>query len=87
MSKMHVPVDQSVISPEWVGIILKQIGSLRFGVVQITVHDSRVVQIEKTEKVRLGEPRESKQGLTYQSNWRPNDMQSEPTGNNGGELK
>jgi hypothetical protein len=40
-------------SPEWVGIVLKQVESLRFGVVQITVHESRVVQIEKTEKVRI----------------------------------
>lgn len=41
------------ISPEWVGIVLKQVESLRFGIVQITVHESRVVQIEKTEKVRI----------------------------------
>jgi hypothetical protein len=26
---------------------------LRYGVVQITVHDARVTQIEKTERVRL----------------------------------
>jgi hypothetical protein len=26
---------------------------MRFGVVQIVVHDSRVVQIERTEKLRL----------------------------------
>jgi hypothetical protein len=38
---------------EWLGIVLKQIESLRFGVVQIVVHENRVVQIEKTEKVRL----------------------------------
>jgi hypothetical protein len=41
------------ISPEWVGIVVKQVESLRFGVVQITIHESRVVQIEKTEKVRI----------------------------------
>jgi hypothetical protein len=29
------------------------VSSLRFGVVQIVVHDSRVVQIERTEKTRL----------------------------------
>ena len=42
------------ITPEWVGIVVKQIESLRYGVVQITVHESRVVQIEKTEKLRVG---------------------------------
>ena len=41
------------ISLEWLGIVAKQVESLKFGVVQITVHESRVVQIEKTEKVRL----------------------------------
>jgi hypothetical protein len=32
------------------------VGSLRFGVVEIAVHDSRVTQIEKTERVRLDRP-------------------------------
>jgi hypothetical protein len=40
-------------TPDWVSIVAQQVESLRFGVVQIVVHDSRVVQIEKTEKVRL----------------------------------
>ena len=59
---MSAPVNRIEISPEWVGIVVKQVESLRFGVVQITVHDSRVVQIEKTEKVRIdqGERRESR---------------------------
>ena len=30
---------------------------LRYGSVEITVHDSRVVQIERKEKYRLSEPR------------------------------
>ncbi len=30
---------------------------LRYGSVEITVHDSRVVQIERKEKYRLTEPR------------------------------
>ena len=41
------------ITTEWLEIIAGQVGSLKFGVVQITVHESRVVQIEKTEKVRF----------------------------------
>jgi len=31
----------------------QQVSSLQFGVVQITVHESKVVQIERTEKVRI----------------------------------
>jgi len=37
----------------WVELVRNQVNSLRFGVIQIVIHDSRVVQIERTEKVRL----------------------------------
>lgn len=40
----------------WIDVVRRQVGSLNFGVVQIVVHDSRVVQIERTEKVRLENP-------------------------------
>ena len=39
--------------PAWIELIRRQVGSLRYGVVQIVVHDGRVTQIEKTERVRL----------------------------------
>ncbi len=42
-------------SENWIEVVAKQVGNLRFGVVQIVVHDSRVVQIERTEKVRMDE--------------------------------
>jgi hypothetical protein len=37
----------------WQEIVRQQVESLRFGAVEIIVHDSRVIQIEKTERVRL----------------------------------
>ncbi len=37
----------------WLSLVQGQVQSLRFGVVQIVVHDSQVVQIERTEKVRF----------------------------------
>jgi hypothetical protein len=37
----------------WLEIVRRQVNSLRFGVVQIVVHDSQVTQIDKTERVRL----------------------------------
>ena len=42
-------------SPElnWQEIVRQHVESLRFGTVEIIVHDSRVIQIEKTERVRL----------------------------------
>lgn len=42
--------------PEWLDLIREQVGSIRFGTVLITVHESRVVQVEKSEKVRLDPP-------------------------------
>jgi len=38
---------------DWFPVVQKAVRTLDFGVVQIIVHDSRVVQIERTEKVRL----------------------------------
>jgi hypothetical protein len=40
--------------PAWLDIVRQQVGSLRYGVVQIVIHDSQVTQIDKTERVRLG---------------------------------
>lgn len=39
--------------PGWLDLVREQVASLKFGTVLITVHDSRVVQVEKNEKVRL----------------------------------
>ncbi len=38
---------------KWLELVIQQVGSLRYGVVEIIVHDSRVIQIEKTERLRL----------------------------------
>jgi hypothetical protein len=38
---------------KWLEIVRRKVTSLRFGVVEIVVHDSRVTQIEKTERLRL----------------------------------
>jgi hypothetical protein len=50
---MKAEIALKQITPDWLEIIASQVSSLKFGVVQITVHESRVVQIEKTEKVRF----------------------------------
>jgi hypothetical protein len=46
--------------PGWLSIVQQQVESLRYGEVQIVVHDSRVTQIEKTERVRLDKSPEPK---------------------------
>ena len=39
----------------WLAIVRQHVKSLHFGVVQIVVHNDHVVQIERTEKIRLTE--------------------------------
>ena len=46
-------------SPRWLEIVRRQVESLRFGMVQIAVHDSQVTQIDKTERVRLENPKKN----------------------------
>lgn len=41
--------------PDWLAIVRAKVEGLRFGVVQIVVHDGKVTQIERTEKTRLGQ--------------------------------
>ncbi len=39
--------------PDWIALVRAQVENLRYGLVQLVVHDGRVTQIERTEKVRL----------------------------------
>jgi hypothetical protein len=43
--------------PDWLALVRQQVDSLKFGTVQITVHDSHVTQVERLEKVRLDRPK------------------------------
>lgn len=45
--------NQVTLPPAWLDIVRQKVDSLRFGVVQIVVHDGKVTQIERTEKTRL----------------------------------
>lgn len=37
----------------WLPVVRQLLRGLRFGVVQIVVQDSKIVQVEKTEKLRI----------------------------------
>ncbi|HVS52659.1 MAG TPA: YezD family protein [Opitutaceae bacterium] len=43
----------SLTPPDWLALVREKVERLRFGVVQLVVHDGRVTQIECTEKTRL----------------------------------
>jgi hypothetical protein len=48
-----MPHDKSLVAADWLELVREKVQSLRFSVVQIVVHDSKVTQIERTEKTRL----------------------------------
>ena len=49
----------SLPSPDWLALVREKVEGLRYGVVQLVVHDGRVTQIERTEKTRLASSREN----------------------------
>lgn len=54
MSESTPPADKAVLLTQALTLQLKAaLDGLRFGSVEITVHDGRIVQIERREKVRL----------------------------------
>lgn len=38
---------------DWLEIVRRKVAAIRFGSVQITVHEGRVTQVESTEKTRI----------------------------------
>ncbi len=46
---------------KWIDIVKSKVGQIRYGTVQITVHDGRVTQIELNEKTRV-DPEEGRSG-------------------------
>jgi hypothetical protein len=62
MSNMEPFENEQDGEARWREIVHRYVGALKFGTVQITVHDSKVTLIEKTEKTRLDNPKaQSKQ--------------------------
>jgi hypothetical protein len=56
----HLDTRPAAEEPEWLALVRAQVRGLRFGVVQLVVHDGRVTQIERTEKVRLASDRDGR---------------------------
>jgi hypothetical protein len=55
-----LPPLPSAGEPEWLSLVRAKVQGLRYGVVQLVVHDGRVTQIERTEKTRLTSEREDR---------------------------
>lgn len=52
MSESITPANPGA-HPDWLRVVQEKVESLRYGVVQLVVHDGRVTQIERTEKTRI----------------------------------
>lgn len=51
--------DDVPVHAEWLAQIEESLSGLRFGVVQIVIHNGQLVQIERTERLRFDGPREA----------------------------
>ena len=51
-----IPQTKPEANPDWLRVVQQKVESLRYGVVQLVVHDGRVTQIERTEKTRITQP-------------------------------
>jgi hypothetical protein len=48
--------DPAEAAPEpWIDVVRRKVSAMRFGSVQIVIHEGRVTQVESTEKTRLPE--------------------------------
>lgn len=61
--------------PDWLTIVREKVETLRYGVVQIVIHDSRVTQIERTEKTKID--RRESQGASANNDFRRPDILEE----------
>jgi hypothetical protein len=47
--------DLPAVAP-WLSLVAEKVKTMHYGVVQIVIHDSKVVQIERTERTRFDAP-------------------------------
>lgn len=55
ISPMSILNETEIAAEPWLEIVRRKVGNLRFGSVQIVVHEGRVTQVESTEKTRLSD--------------------------------
>ncbi len=55
------PLNSTKVSSDALKEIISAIDSLRYGAVEITIHEGRITQIERREKIRFSEPQPNKE--------------------------
>ncbi len=53
---MTASIQPEPVAEPWLDVVRRKVGAMRFGSVQIVIHEGRVTQVESTEKTRLAEP-------------------------------
>ena len=53
-----------VLNPDLEREILDAVRGIRYGSVEVVVHDAKVVQVVRTEKVRIDGPRDGRQAAS-----------------------
>jgi hypothetical protein len=54
MATVNNPSENTQASEDdWLDVVKQKVAKLRFGSIQITVHDGRVTQVESVEKTRF----------------------------------
>jgi len=53
-SEERIP-EETAVAP-WLALVAEKVKNMHYGVVQIVIHDSKVVQIERTERTRFDAP-------------------------------
>ena len=54
---MSHPSEEFSSAEHWLGVVRDKVAAIRFGSVQITVHEGRVTQVEANEKTRIAADR------------------------------
>ncbi len=48
-----VPAESVALAPGWLEVVSQSVGKLKYGSVQIVVHDARVTLVESVERTRI----------------------------------
>lgn len=56
MSKIN-SISEPGLKPEWQTLIERKVNSIRFGTIQVVIHEGKVTQVEVTEKTRFANTR------------------------------
>lgn len=54
--------EQAPATEPWLDVVRRKVGAIRFGSVQITVHEGRVTQVDAIEKTRIDPERAEARG-------------------------